>query len=152
MVWFNRIFDHGCIPHYHNCSYRMANKIQVNVQAYHNSRTVKGVKISLLRSLCISLLLCAQMIITYILGNGMIHYDSFFILFKCLLLEIQKGIQVNLCQKLFFLQNMGRTCCVQKMFWMSETISVHMFSPGLRLEFSCIKLVIQWTIYRHIVG
>ena len=25
-------------------------------------------------------------------------------------------IQVNLCQKLFFLQNMGRTCCVQKLF------------------------------------
>ena len=28
--------------------------------------------------------------------------------------------------------NMGRTCCVQKLFWMSETISVHnMSSPGL---------------------
>ena len=40
-------------------------------------------------------------------------------------------LKVNLCQKLFFLQNMGRTCCVQKLFWMSETISVHnMFSPG----------------------
>ena len=25
-------------------------------------------------------------------------------------------IQVNLCQKFFFLQNMGRTCCVQKLF------------------------------------
>ena len=24
------------------------------------------------------------------------------------------GVQVNICQKLFFLQNMGRTCCVQK--------------------------------------
>ena len=36
---------------------------------------------------------------------------------------------------------------------MSETISVHnMFSPGLSLEFSCIELVIQWTIWRHIVG
>ena len=34
-------------------------------------------------------------------------------------------LQVNLCQKLFFLRNMGRTCCVQKLFWMSETISVH---------------------------
>ena len=44
-----------------------------------------------------------------------------------------------------------RTCCVQKLFWMSETISVHnMFSPGLSLEFSCIELVIQWTICRHI--
>ena len=38
------------------------------------------------------------------------------------LLEI---VQVNRCQKLFFLQNMGRTCCVQKLFWMPETISVH---------------------------
>ena len=38
-------------------------------------------------------------------------------------------VQVNLCQMLFFLQNMGRTCCVQKLFWMSETITVHnMFS------------------------
>ena len=34
-------------------------------------------------------------------------------------------LQVNLCQKFFFLQNMGRTCCVQKLFWMSETISVY---------------------------
>ena len=24
-------------------------------------------------------------------------------------------VQVNLCQKLFFLQNIGRTCCVQKL-------------------------------------
>ena len=49
--------------------------------------------------------------------------------------------------------NLGRTCCVQKLFWMSETISVHnMLSPGLSLEFSCIELVIQWTIWRHIVG
>ena len=33
---------------------------------------------------------------------------------------------------------MGRTYCVQKLFWKSETISVHnMFSPGLSLEFSC---------------
>ena len=51
-------------------------------------------------------------------------------------------IQVNLCQKLFFLQNMG-TSCVQKLLWMSETISVHnMFSPGLSLEILCIELVI----------
>ena len=50
-------------------------------------------------------------------------------------------VQVNLFQKLFFLQNMGRTCCVQTLFWMSETISEHnMFSPGLSLEFSCIEL------------
>ena len=62
-------------------------------------------------------------------------------------------LQVNLCQKLFFLQNLGRTCCVQKMFWMSETISVHnMYSPGLSLEFSCIELVIQWKICFHIVA
>ena len=53
-------------------------------------------------------------------------------------------VQVNLCQKLFFLQNIGRTCCVQKLFRMSETISAHnMFSTGLSLEFSCIELVIQ---------
>ena len=39
---------------------------------------------------------------------------------------------------------LGRTCCVQKLFWMSETISVHnMFFPGLSLEFSCIELVIN---------
>ena len=65
----------------------------------------------------------------------------------------RRQVQVNLCQKLFFLQNRVRTCRVQKLFWMSETISVHnMFSPGLSLEFSCIELVIQWTICRHIVG
>ena len=62
-------------------------------------------------------------------------------------------LQASLCQKLFFLQNMGRTCCVQKIFWMSETISVHnMFSPGLSEEFSCIELVIQWTSCRQILG
>ena len=62
-------------------------------------------------------------------------------------------LQVNLCQKLFFLQIMRRTWCVQKLVWMSKTFSVHnMFSPGLSLEFSCIELVIQWTICRHMVG
>ena len=86
-------------------------------------------------------------------------------------------VQVNLCQKLLFLhqlthnmttccslnykfntwkfqaQNMARTCCVHKLFWMSKSNSVHkMFSPCLSLEFSCIELVIQWTICRHIVG
>jgi hypothetical protein len=30
--------------------------------------------------------------------------------------KLQDLVQVNLCQKLFFLQNMGRTCCVQKLF------------------------------------
>ena len=35
---------------------------------------------------------------------------------------------------------------------MSETVSVHnMFSQGLILEFSCIELVIQWTISCHTV-
>ena len=54
-------------------------------------------------------------------------------------------LQLNLCQKLFFLLNMGRTCFVQKLFWMSETISSHnMFSPCSSLKFSCIELVIQW--------
>ena len=48
---------------------------------------------------------------------------------------------------------MGRKCCVQKLLWTSETISVlNMFSPCLSLEFSCIELVIQWTICRHILG
>ena len=54
-------------------------------------------------------------------------------------------LQVNLCQKHFFLQNMGRRCYVQKLFWMSETISVHnMFSPGLSLEFNEQSVVILW--------
>ena len=67
--------------------------------------------------------------------------------------NLKKMIQVNLSQKLFFLQNVGRTCCVQKLFWMSETIYVHnMFSPGLSLEFSRFELVIQWTICHRIVG
>ena len=49
--------------------------------------------------------------------------------------------------------NLGRTCCVQKLFLTFRTIFVHnMFSPGLRLEFSCIELVIQRTICHHIVG
>ena len=51
-------------------------------------------------------------------------------------------VQVNLCQKLFFLQNMGRTCCVQKLFWMSGTLSVHnMFYPcselGIFMYWTC---------------
>ena len=62
-------------------------------------------------------------------------------------------LQVNLCQKLLFLQNMGRICCVHILFWMSKSISVHNISPNvLSLEYSCIELVIQWTICRHIVG
>ena len=54
-------------------------------------------------------------------------------------------VQLNLCQKLLFLQNMGRTCCVHELFWMSiqklKTIYVHnMFS-------TCSKLVLfmYWT-------
>ena len=30
--------------------------------------------------------------------------------------QASKKVQVNLCQKLFFLQNMGRKCCVQELF------------------------------------
>ena len=52
------------------------------------------------------------------------------------------SIQVNLCQKLLFLQNMGRTCCVHKLFWMSKSISVHnMYSPCSELGISRIELV-----------
>ena len=41
-------------------------------------------------------------------------------------------------------QNKLRTCCVQKLIQITETISEHnMFSPGLSLEFSCIELVVQ---------
>ena len=40
---------------------------------------------------------------------------------------------------------MGRTCCVQKLFWMSKKISVHnKFSPGLSLEQSVIILLVSW--------
>ena len=56
-----------------------------------------------------------------------------------------KWLHVNFCQKLFFLQNMGRTCCVQKLSWKSETISVHnIFSPGLSLEFNEQSVIILW--------
>ena len=52
------------------------------------------------------------------------------------------SIQVNLCQKLLFLQNMGRTCCVHKLFWISKTIFLHsMFSPcselGIFMYWTC---------------
>ena len=82
-------------------------------------------------------------------------------------MKVMSGVQVNLCQKHLFLdqlthnmtkdcsliyqfstwklqaQNMGRTCCVQKLCWMSKqkTICVHnMFSP-------CTGLVVfmYWT-------
>ena len=44
----------------------------------------------------------------------------------------------------FQAQNMGRTCCVKRLFLTFRTISVHnMFSPALSLEFSCIELGIQ---------
>ena len=58
--------------------------------------------------------------------------------------------QLNLCQKLFFLQNMGENMLCTKIVLNVRNKSVHnMFSPGLSLEFSCIELVIQWTICRH---
>ena len=90
--------------------------------------------------------------------------------------DVISDVQINFCQKLLFLyqltHNMKTDCSLNYKFntwkfqaqtwgehvvykncWMSETISVHnMFSPGLSLEFSCIELVIQWTICRHIVG
>ena len=49
--------------------------------------------------------------------------------------------------------NSRRTCWVQKLFWMSETISVqNVFSPGLSLEFSCIEfeqsVIILWVCWR----
>ena len=51
-------------------------------------------------------------------------------------------IHVNLCQRLLFLQNIGRTCCVHKLFWMSKSISVHnMLSPcselGIFMYWTC---------------
>ena len=42
----------------------------------------------------------------------------------------------SLSEALLFAEH-GRTCCVQKLFWMSETISLHnMFSPGLSMGHS----------------
>ena len=32
------------------------------------------------------------------------------------IVRVSIAVQANLCQKLFFLQNMRRTCCVQKLF------------------------------------
>ena len=41
--------------------------------------------------------------------------------------------------------NMGWTYCVQKLFWMSETISVHnKLSPGLTFEQSVVILLFSW--------
>ena len=58
-----------------------------------------------------------------------------------LLIPIKIVIQVNLCQKVFFFQNMGRTCCVQKLLWMSETIFVHnMFSQVWAWNFHVLNL------------
>ena len=56
----------------------------------------------------------------------------------------------------FQAQNMLRKCCVHKLvvfFWHSEqyrytTCSQHVLS----LEFSCIELMIPWTICRHVGG
>ena len=57
-------------------------------------------------------------------------------------------LQVNLCQKLLFLQDMGRICCVHKLFLMSKSISVHnMFSPcselGISTYWTC-NLWVSW--------
>ena len=63
-----------------------------------------------------------------------------------------KGTGKSLSKALLFAEH-GENMLCKKLFLMSETISVHnMFSPGLSLEFSCIELVIQWTICHHIVG
>ena len=43
------------------------------------------------------------------------NYDSKFISDYINRLKVIP-VQVNLCHKLVFLQNMGRTCCVQKLF------------------------------------
>ena len=63
-----------------------------------------------------------------------------------------KLIQVtgkSLSEALFFC----RTCCVEKLIWLSETIFVYnIFSPGLSLEFSYTELEIKWTTSGHIVG
>ena len=49
----------------------------------------------------------------------------------------------SLSEALLFAEH-GENMLYTKMFWMSETISVHnMFSPDLCLEFSCVELVIQ---------
>ena len=88
-------------------------------------------------------------------------------------LSLWSFIQVNLCQKLLFLhqlthnmttdcslnykfntwklqsQNMGRTCCVHKSFWMSKTIFVHNTFWAWNFH---VCIVTQWTICRHIVG
>ena len=84
-------------------------------------------------------------------------------------------VQVNLCQKLLFLhqlthymktkcslnykfntwkfqaQNMGRTCCVQKLFLTLRTISVHnMFSPcSSKRRASDKDLPVSWKIYKE---
>ena len=53
----------------------------------------------------------------------------------------------SLSEALLFAEHGENMLCTKILFWMSETISVHnMFSPVLSLEFSCIELVIQWTI------
>ena len=116
----------------------------------HFSKSKAFFKTGLLKHQTLFMLEIRQMVWIYLTTKMHLKLNFSFQmpLFKC-----TKKVQVSLCQKLFFLQNMGRTCCVQKLFWMPEIISVHnMLSPGLSLEFSCIKLVIQWTICCHIVG
>ena len=59
-------------------------------------------------------------------------------------------LQENLCHKLFFLQNIGRTCCVQKFFWMSKTIFVHnMFSPCLQNEELLAKIYLYTYVFNY---
>ena len=65
------------------------------------------------------------------------------------------GTGKSLSEALLFAEHGENMLCTKihsVLFCVSETISVHnMFSPGLSLEFSCIELVIQLTICRHIV-
>ena len=66
--------------------------------------------------------------------------------------KLNSGTGKSLSEALLLSEHGENMLCTKK-FWMPETISVHnMFSPGLSLEFSCIELVIQWTICHHIVG
>ena len=80
--------------------------------------------------------------------NCQIFSKEYHLIWSCRLLEmvetfkieIKYQIHVNLCQKLFFLQNMVRTCCVQVLFWMSEIISVHNVLPRFKLG-----ILMYWT-------
>ena len=60
-------------------------------------------------------------------------------------------LQVNLCQKLFFLHNMGRTCCVQNCSESQKQFLYTTCSPQIWACNSFIELVVQLTICCHIV-